>query len=100
MTQECLELTNNYMNYLFNSKDPVNTNIGNVLIWEEDGYVNWLHFNLAMFKYFDTDEFTNEQIELINEFKKSVEGKDGHNPYYDFYGNSLKNILCQKYKNI
>jgi hypothetical protein len=92
LSQQEIKLANEYMNYLFNSKEPVKARTRDVLIWEEESHVNWLAFNLAMFKYFDTDEFSEEQRQLIKNFQKSVEGKDGHNPYYDYYGNTLKNM--------
>lgn len=92
MTQEEIKLANEYMNYLFNSKEPVKTRTRTVLIWEEEGFVNWLAFKLAMFEYFKTDQFTDEQFELIDNFQKSVEDKDGHTRNYDFYGNTLINI--------
>lgn len=82
-----------YMQYLFESKEPIKARTRNVMIWEEDGCVNWLAFNLAMFAYFDTDEFTDEQREIIHKFKESVKGLDGHDKNYDFYGNTLKNML-------
>ena len=81
-----------HMQYLFESKEPIKARTRDVIIWEEEGCVNWLSFNLAMFAYFDTDEFTDEQRKLIHDFQKSVEDKDGHNKYYDFYGNTLKNM--------
>jgi hypothetical protein len=92
MTPNEINSANEYMAFLFNSKDPIKARTRTVLIWDEEGYVNWLAFNLAMFKYFDTDKFTDEQAKVINDFKESVKGKDGHDPYYDFNGNSLKNI--------
>lgn len=93
MTQEEIKLANDYMSYLFNSKEPVKARTRNVLIWDEEGYVNWLAFNLAMFEYFNTDEFSDEQRDIVQMFQKSVDGLDGHDKYYDFYGNSLKNML-------
>jgi len=96
MKEQEIKKANEHMNYLFNSKEPIKTRTRTVNIWdEEDGkrYVNWLAFNLAMFAYFDTDEFTEEQREVIHNFQKSVEDNDGHNKYYDFYGNSLINML-------
>jgi len=81
-----------YMQCLFESKEPIKARTRDVMIWEEDGCVNWLAFNLAMFEYFNTDEFTDEQREIIHRFKESVADLDGHPRYYDFYGNSLKNM--------
>ena len=92
MTPEEIKSANNHMDFLFNSKEPIKARTITVLIWEEEGHLNWLSFNLAMFAYFDTDKFTDDQAKVINDFKESVKGKDGHDPYYDFYGNSLKNI--------
>jgi hypothetical protein len=92
MKEQEIKKAKEHMNYLFNSKELVKARTRTVLIWDDEGYVNWLAFNLAMFEYFDTDEFTEDQRKLITDFQKSVEGEDGHNPYYDFYGNTLKNI--------
>ena len=92
MNEQEIKLANEYMNYLFNSKELIKARTRNVLIWDEGGYVNWLVFKLVMFQYFDTDKFTDEQFELIDKFQKSVEGKDGHDRHYDFYGNALINI--------
>jgi len=95
MNEQEIKLANEYMNYLFNSKAPIKARTRTINIWDEERgnrYVNWLAFNLAMFAYFDTDKFTEEQREIIHNFQKSVEDDDGHDRYYDFYGNSLINM--------
>lgn len=92
MTPEEIESAYAHMNYLFNSKEPVKARTRTVLIWDEEGYVNWLAFNLAMFEYFNTDQFTEDQAQLIIKFKDSLKGKDGHKAHYDFYGNILTNM--------
>ncbi|MCK9575524.1 MAG: hypothetical protein WC979_02145 [Candidatus Pacearchaeota archaeon] len=79
----------NYMEEIFNDK---NLSYNNAKLWRDGWPFNWLGFNCLMFDFWDCENFSFEQRELIAEFQKTKVGLDGHNPYHDFVGNGLLNI--------
>lgn len=88
MTNKEVQEFKEYMRNIFDTKEPVETTTGKRLL-REDGYFNWLLFNLALFKYLDVNKFTDKQRSLIHEFQNQVKGSDCHDPYKDYYGDSL-----------
>lgn len=78
-----------YMEKIFSNKEIT---YKNERLWKTGWPFNWLGFNCLMFDFWDCEEFNEEQRTMITLFQESKIGKDGHNPYHDFIGNSLIGI--------
>lgn len=80
-----------YMNSIFKKEN--NSSYKGNLLWN-DGVFNWLGFRLLMFEFwgYKSDEcFSLEHYDKVKFFSELMEGEDGHDPYYDFYGKTLIN---------